>query len=324
MIFFFIIFISSFIITYLVREFAIKKSIMDVPNERSSHTIATPRGGGLAIAITWFSGITFLFFTNNIDTNLYYALISGILISIISFIDDIYNLKSTPRMVVQAICAGLALYFIGGLQKLDLGFYIIENVYLLSAIAFIGIIWFINLFNFIDGIDGYTASETIFVAITLFFLTGQSLSLILAFSTLGFLIWNWQKAKIFMGDIGSTLLGFTIIVLAIHYQNTNQVSLINSLTLTSVFWFDATYTLFKRFLNKEKLSEPHRKHFYQRIVQSGFSHQKTVLYAMFINVILFSLIYLTSKNSNIILVSLLISLILLFIVSKLIDKRKPF
>ncbi|MES2838616.1 MAG: glycosyltransferase family 4 protein [Bacteroidota bacterium] len=324
MIFFFIIFISSFLITYLVRQFAIKKSIMDIPNERSSHTIATPRGGGLAIAITWFSGITFLFFTNDIDSNLYYALISGILISIISFIDDIYNLKSTPRIFVQAICAGLALYFVGGLQKLDLGFYVIENVYLLSAIAFIGIIWFINLFNFIDGIDGYTASETIFIAIALFLLTGQSLSLILAFSALGFLIWNWQKAKIFMGDIGSTLLGFTIIVIAIHYQNTNEISLINSLILTSVFWFDATYTLFKRFLNKEKLSQPHRKHFYQRIVQSGFSHQKTVLYAMFINVILFLLIYLTSKNSNIILFSLFINLLLLFIVSKLIDKRKPF
>lgn len=324
MVFFFVIFISSFIITYLVREFAIKKSIMDIPNDRSSHSVATPRGGGLAIAITWFAGITFLYFTNNINSNLYFALLSGILISIISFIDDIYNLSSTPRLIVQALCAATALYFIGGLQKLDLGFYVIENKIILTAIAFIGIIWFINLFNFIDGIDGYTASESIFVCIALFILTGENTSLVLAFSALGFLIWNWQKAKIFMGDIGSTLLGFTIIILAIYYQNTNKISLIYSLILTSVFWFDATYTLFKRYLNKEKLSQPHRKHFYQRIVQSGFSHQKTVLFAMFINLILFSLIIVTSKNNKLILISFLINLLLLFIVSKLIDKRKPF
>lgn len=324
MIFLFVIFISSFIITYLVKEFAIKKSIMDIPNDRSSHSVATPRGGGLAIAITWFAGITFLFFTNNIETNLYFALLSGILISIISFIDDIYNLSSTPRLIVQALCAGIALYFVGGLQKLDIGFYIIENKFILTALAFVGIIWFINLFNFIDGIDGYTASETIFVTVAFFILTGENTSLVLAFSALGFLFWNWQKAKIFMGDIGSTLLGFTIIILAIYYQNTNKVNLIYSLILTSVFWFDATHTLFKRFLNKEKLSQPHRKHFYQRIVQSGFSHQKTVLYAMFINLILFSLLYVTTINNKLILISFLINLLLLFIVSKLIDKRKPF
>ena len=89
---FIIIFISSFILTWLVRLTAIKKSLLDIPNERSSHNIPTPRGGGLAIAITWFIGISYLNFIGKINSNLYYALLSGILISIISFIDDIFSL----------------------------------------------------------------------------------------------------------------------------------------------------------------------------------------------------------------------------------------
>jgi len=320
---FILIFLASFLLTFLVKNLA-KKSLVDIPNERSSHTIPTPRGGGLAIALTWFAGITYLNFNGNIPHNLYYALITGSIISAISFIDDIYNLKSSPRFITQCVAAIIALYFIGGFQKIDLGFSVIENTYLLNTLAFFGIVWFINLFNFIDGIDGYAASETIFVSLALFFFIGDSLVLILAMAVLGFLPWNWDKAKIFMGDIGSTLLGFTLCVLAIYYHNTRQFSIINSLILTSLFWFDATYTLYKRLRNKEKLDQAHKKHAYQRIVQFGFSHQKTVLIAMLINLVLFILVFALQMKKEFITFGLGFDILLIYLLYKYIDFKKPF
>lgn len=324
MIIYLLIFSSSFLLTFLVKVFAKKKALFDIPNERSSHTIPTPRGGGLAIALTWFAGITYLNLNGNIPLNLYYALITGSIISVISFADDIYTLKSLPRFLTQCIAAAIALYFVGGLQKINLGFYVIENTYLLNTLAFLGIVWFINLFNFIDGIDGYAASETIFVSLALFFFIGDKLLLVLVMAVLGFLPWNWDKAKIFMGDIGSTLLGFTLCVLAIYYHNTGQFSIINSLILTSLFWFDATYTLYRRFINKEKLNQAHKKHAYQRIVQFGFSHQKTVLFAMLINLILLMIVFLSQTNKNLITLALGIDIIFLYLVYKFVDLKKNF
>ncbi len=320
----FIFLLLSFVLTYLVKYLADKKNLMDVPNERSSHNTPTPRGGGLAIAITWFSGICYLFFTHQIEQNLFYALLSGILISGISFLDDIYTLKSLPRIIVQSFSAFLALYFIGGFQELDLGFTIITNTYLLNTIGFVGILWFINLFNFIDGIDGYSSTGAVIISSVLYFFIQDILLLLLVVSVLGFIPWNWQKAKIFMGDIGSTLLGFTIAVLIINYNNQHQFSIIYGLIITSVFWFDATFTLIKRFRNKEKLSQAHRKHAYQRIVQFGFSHQKTVIISILINLLFFGLIVFAKKYDINALYFLVIAIIGLFVLYKLIDSKKPF
>ena len=324
MVLFLIILIASFSLTYLVKVIAKKRLLIDIPNERSSHVTPTPRGGGLAIAVSWFAGISYINFTGNMDVNLYYALLSGILISGISFLDDIYTLKSLPRMIIHAISTLIALYFIGGLKLIDFGFFTIENTIILTILAFIGIIWFINLFNFIDGIDGHSSSGTLFIALALFFFVKDTVLLILAAAVLGFLPWNWQKAKIFMGDIGSTLLGFTMAVLLIYYNNHEQFSIINGLIITAVFWFDATFTLIKRFLNKENIGQAHRKHAYQRIVQFGFSHQKTVLIVALLNLILFGLVYLSIHLGINNLVVLAIAILLLFSVYKLVDSKKPF
>lgn len=314
----------SFILTFVVRFFAQKKFLIDIPNERSSHTIPTPRGGGLAIAITWFAAITYLFFREKIEANLYYALLSGAALCIISFIDDVYTLKSLPRFITHALVAAYALYKIGGIANIDLGFGVIPDSIFLNIIAFIGIIWFINLFNFVDGIDGYAASESVFVSLTLFLFLKNDLLLVLTMAVLGFLPWNWDKAKIFMGDIGSTLLGFTFSILAIYYNNTGQFSIFNFLILTSLFWFDATYTLYKRFKNKEQLIKGHKKHLYQRIVQYGYSHQKMVIIAMFINLLFLLLAWQAYQFNQYILLFFCINLILLFIITKLINNKNPF
>ncbi len=314
----------SFILTFLAKFIAKKKSIIDIPNERSSHTIPTPRGGGIAIAISWFFGISVLFYMQMIPKDLYFALLCGVFVSCISILDDIYSLKAFPRLAVQSVAATLALYFLGGLQKIDLVFFEITNIYVLSILAFIVIIGFVNIYNFIDGIDGYAASEAIFISLAAFILINDNLLLILTFAVLGFIPWNWQKAKIFMGDVGSTLLGFTIAILAVYYQNTCQVNIFFWIIISSLFWFDAIVTILRRLKNKEKLQQAHRKHAYQRIVIAGFSHQKTVIYSLIINAFLFILAFIVYENPQYILLCILINIIFLNLIIRKIDKKLPF
>ncbi len=322
--YFFLAGLISYFLTYFTRKIAIKKAMIDLPNERSSHTVPTPRGGGIAIALTWFISITLMYYFHQIEGSLYLALISGLLLSIISLVDDIYTLKNKPRLLVQAIVAGLGLYFVGGFNEVDLGFVVFTNAYVLNILAFITIVWFINLFNFIDGIDGYASSESIFVIASLYFFTGESFLLFLLMALVGFLPWNWDKAKIFMGDVGSTLLGYTIVILLFYYHHTLQLTIFEGLILTSLFWFDATYTLIRRFINKENVGQAHRKHAFQRIVQSGFSHQKTVLYGMSVNLILFFMILYTRFLHVVDFVVLLISILLLFLLMFFVNKKKAF
>jgi Fuc2NAc and GlcNAc transferase len=127
-----------------------------------------------------------------------------------------------------------------------------------------------------------------------------------------------------MGDIGSTQLGFILIVLAIYYQNTSELSIINWLMLTSLFWFDATWTLFRRWRNKEKLSVAHRKHAYQRAVQSGLSHQTTIIISSGINLIIIGLVYFSRKYFSLIIPLFLVNMIFLYGITLLIDRKVPF
>jgi len=323
--FYFVLFIFSFIATYLVRIIAIKMNVYDIPEKRSSHTVPTPRGGGIALIISWYIGITYEhFFWSSMPSNLFYAFLSGLLIVVIGLIDDIWRVNPKIKIIFQVLASLLAIYFLGGLQKVDLGFFIIENKYILSFFALIGIVWAVNLFNFLDGIDGYLGSEVVFIAIAISLLCTNSMVLLLGAVTLGFLIWNWQRAKVFMGDVGSTLLGFNVAVFAIYYQNTDKTSILIWIILSSVFWFDATLTFYRRFKNKEKLSVAHKKHTYQRIVQAGFSHQKTVIASIIINLFIFFLAWLSSEFSDYILLFSLATVLLLYLVVKLVDSKMPF
>lgn len=320
MLFYFILFILSFVLTYIIKNYAIKKSLIDIPNDRSSHDTPTPHGGGIAIAITWFSGITYLFYTQNIDNSLFLALIAGAIISVVSYIDDLYQLSSKTRIIVQGFVAILGLYFLDGFSNIDIGLFSVENQLITNLFAFFMIIWFINLYNFLDGIDGYAASEAIFLGFAGFLLFNDNHFLILIVAVLGFLIWNWHKAKIFMGDVGSTLLGYNIAILTLYYSNQEPHNLWIWITLFGVFWFDATLTLYRRIINKENISHPHKKHAYQRLHQSGWTHDKIVIFSIFINLTLLTLVYFISNK----LIALISSLILLYLIVKFIDSKKDF
>lgn len=319
-----ILFLLSLFLTLFIRSLAIRKSILDFPNERSLHKNPTPKVGGLAVAIVWFSGLFYLYITNNIDHILFFSFIPGILLVVIGIIDDIIAIRPLYRLIFQLIVSSIALFILGGLGKLNLGFFTVENRLILSILALLGIMWFINLFNFLDGIDGYIGMEVVFITSSAILLFNDRIAPVLLASTLGFLIWNWQPAKIFMGDVGSTLLGFNIAVFSIYYQNTSKSSLLIWLMLSSVFWFDATLTLFRRYKKKEPLIVPHKKHAFHRIVQSGFTHQKTVIYAFSLNLIIFGLAYCSIKFSNLLLPLFILNILMLYFVIRQIDKRKTF
>ena len=143
----------------------------------------------------------------------------GSLLSIVSYLDDLYELSPKLRLFVQAVVSIAGLYALGGLTKIDFGFWVLANPFITNILAFFGIIWFINLYNFLDGIDGYAGSEAIFLALAgLFFFSGEYF-LVLVASVAGFLVLNWHKAKIFMGDVGSTLVGYNVAIFSIYSQN---------------------------------------------------------------------------------------------------------
>ena len=313
-----LLFILSFVLTYLIKEVAIKKSLVAEVTERSSHTTPTPHGGGIAIALTWFSGISYLYFTKDINTSLYFALMVGIIISIVSYMDDLFELSPKVRLLTQALVALLGLYFLGGFEQLHLFFFSLENEILTNIFAFFMIVWFINLYNFLDGIDGYAGSEAVYLSLAAFILFGGAHFLVLLVAVLGFLVWNWHKAKIFMGDVSSTLLGYNVAIFTVYYANQESSNFWIWIILFGIFWFDATLTLIRRYLNKEKLSQAHRKHAYQRLVQSGWSHSKVVIASIFLNVILFIVVYFISES----LLAFLVSIIVLYTSMKYIDKQK--
>ncbi len=313
------VFVMAFLGTYTIRYIAIKKKLLDHPNARSSHTTATPKGGGLAIIVSFFIALSFLYLRHTIETPLFLALMSVLPVVMVSFVDDIYPLSAKRRFGVQLFSALSALYFLGGISTIDFGLFSLHGVWL-NIIALVGIIWMTNLYNFLDGIDGYAASEALFVALGAFILFGNEMALLLGLASAGFLMFNWHKASIFMGDVGSAPLGFIFAIFILYDANTPHF--IAWLVLLSLFWFDATYTLLRRYKHHEKLSQAHKKHAYQRFNQVGFSHDKVVLMGMGINLVLLLLLWTVPQTLYIYL--LLATVILLYGVTKFIDRLKAF
>jgi UDP-N-acetylmuramyl pentapeptide phosphotransferase/UDP-N-acetylglucosamine-1-phosphate transferase len=310
--------------TYFIRHYALRKKLLSIPNERSLHVNPTPVGGGLAIVSTWYIGISFLFFYEIIEQNLYYALLCGILLTVVSLIDDIIGLRPVIRLVIQFIVATGAFIFLGGLRQFISPGIEIRYMIFFYPVIITGMVWFINLFNFMDGVDGFASIEAIIICLVLFFLSGSTINLLLAGCIAGFLFWNWPKAKIFMGDVGSTQLGFILVVLGIYFHNTLQFSILNWIMITSPFWFDATLTLYRRWRNGEKLGEAHRKHAYQRIVQSGFSHLKVDVYLMLLNVFVIVMILIYREIKFLQLPLFMLTLLFFYLITKRIDRKVPF
>ncbi|MGB6020088.1 MAG: glycosyltransferase family 4 protein, partial [Sulfurimonadaceae bacterium] len=302
-----------------IRYYAHHKDLLDHPNDRSSHLTPTPKGGGLAIMITFYSALTYLYLQTQVDAKLFFALLSALPVIIVSLIDDIYPLSAKIRFSVQLVSAVSALYFLGGVDTFNLSAFALSGIWL-NLIALLGIIWMTNLYNFLDGIDGYAGSEALFVALAAYLLFGSESALLIAAATAGFLLFNWHKASIFMGDVGSAPLGFIFAIFILYDASTPHF--LGWLMLLSLFWFDATLTLLRRARRREKLSQAHKKHAYQRLNQAGFSHDRVVLFAMGINILTLIALYFTPQSSYLYLFFVL--LVVLYSLTKFIDTKKAF
>ncbi len=235
-------FFLSVLLTNSIKMYATHKDVLDVPNARSSHSRPTPKGGGLAIIIVFYIGL--FYFKESVDSKLFYALLSAIPITFISLLDDIITLSSKIRLLIQSVSAGMALYFLEGVPSIDFILFELHGWWL-NILAFVAMVWLTNLYNFLDGIDGYAGSEALIAGLGIFVFFQNPLGLVIVAVSLGFLLFNWHKASIFMGDVGSATLGFIFAVFV--FYDTSQGSIYIWMVLLSLFWFDATLTLFRRY-----------------------------------------------------------------------------
>lgn len=287
-------FIAALGLTAWLRRYAVAKARFDMPNARSSHSIPTPRGGGLAIVLVFLLATLGLYGIRMIPLSLMLALVGGgVWVAVIGYCDDRRSLAARWRFLAHLLAAIWALVCLGGFPVLDFGVVRVTAPFLGFVLALIAIIWSINLYNFMDGIDGCAGSEGVFLCLSsgvFFLITGDSglaaLCFCLAASIGGFLYWNWPPAKIFLGDVGSGFLGFVFIVLAIHAGNQGHGSLVFWLLLFALFLSDATFTLIFRVSKKQKWYQAHREHAYQKVVDAGWSHQKVTLCMLGVNSIL--------------------------------------
>lgn len=261
-------------------------STLDYPNERSLHSRPTPRGGGLAILSgIYLTGIAIAFALPPTLTVLVVGA-SGLAIAAVSFLDDRLQVAPLWRVLVH-LGAGVALTTAGlGLTRLDLPGLDQKLPLLIGApITVLFVVWMVNLYNFMDGIDGLAGGMAVigFSSFALFgVLAGNTpfaaISLSAVAATFGFLIFNFPPARIFMGDVGSSTLGFLAAALALWGQRDGIVPLWAALLIFSPFIVDASVTLLQRASRGEKLWQAHKRHYYQRLVQLGWGHTKTVLW----------------------------------------------
>jgi len=279
---------------------------VDTPNERSSHETITPRGGGLSFVIIFFICLSILYITNNISNELYFSLfVGGLTIAAIGLLDDYSHINAGIRLSVHILAAIVVLIWIGGLQFIQ----VFDHLFILEWVGYLFglfiIVWLLNLYNFMDGIDGLAGLEAIFVATAAALISMSSMDnnpyvnqlvgldsqttfvllIILSFSVLGFLIYNWPPARIFMGDVGSGFLGFAFGVLIIATTMIGIITIWVWMILFGVFIMDATITLIRRIFEGKRWYAAHRTHAYQHATQRWGSHLKITLAVLAINII---------------------------------------
>jgi Fuc2NAc and GlcNAc transferase len=283
-----LIFSSAFILTYfgvrLFRSWSLKKGILDVPNERSSHTTPTPRGGGLILVIVALTFYGLISFQHPASFSWGY-LAGAILISIVSWLDDIYSVSIVWRLLTHALAAVCLIIdkgYWGDLllpdSKAAIGLGIGG-----AFVTFFWIVWLINAYNFMDGIDGIAGIQAAVAGLGWlgigWWCDVPDVALfggVILFSSVGFLLHNWHPARIFMGDVGSAFLGFTFAAMPLlaRSSNTKPLALLPLAAIVFVwfFLFDSIVTFVRRAFRGERVWIAHREHLYQRLVSSGLSH----------------------------------------------------
>jgi Fuc2NAc and GlcNAc transferase len=267
--------LASALLCGIWLSFARKYSWLDHPDHRSSHTRATPSSGGagvmlalaLSVAVAAGSGVSW-----GVD---YWLLLSlALMLMLAGLIDDRHNVPPMLRLGAYGLCCAVLI------GALDLHFAIPAiSAWIILPLLVLGLLWFLNLYNFMDGIDGLATLQCFLAAASaslLAFLAGAPVfslfCLLLALSQLGFLYWNWPPARLFMGDAGSIPTGFLLGGLALYGASTGALPLGCWLVLLAGFITDASWTLIERLLRGVSVTEAHREHAYQRLSRYWGSH----------------------------------------------------
>lgn len=287
-------FIISMLLTGAIRKLALAHGMMDVPNRRSSHVTPTPRGGGVAIVVAnSIAAVVLAILGVLVPSTLLPLLVGGAAVAVIGFLDDRIGLSPRVRFSVHLGAAAAAMYWLGGLPPMQVGSGLVSFGWEGYLLGILGIGWSLNLFNFMDGIDGIAASEAVFMTAggaVIALATGMdgsvaALTSVLAMACLGFLAWNWPPAKIFMGDAGSGYLGYVLAILALLAGRESAAGLLVWLILGGVFFVDATLTLVRRLARGERVHQAHRTHAYQWLARRWGSHRRVTVLVCMINLL---------------------------------------
>jgi len=311
--------------------YAIKRGLLAIPNARSSHQEVTPQGGGIVFVSLWFLclllGYAFGWYSLQ---ELLLFLPSTFLVSMIGFWDDHKELTARKRLVVQILAAIFCVLILGDVSSLHLSNYSVLTLGWAGLIvAVLGLVWSTNLFNFMDGLDGLASIEALFVFGIGGFLfwnaAAPEVALLLwtmVLAVAGFLVWNWPRARVFMGDVGSYCLGFLVALFSLVGDRWYNIPMTMWIILYSVFWFDATVTLIRRFKQGQNLAMAHREHAHQRLHRAGYSHAQVLFGVIVLNCIL-SGIALWALNTDSFKWGFAITMLILSAVYWKIEKLKP-
>ena len=292
-----IIFVSaiffSWLLTFIIRNYSLKKGIIDVPNARSSHEIPTPRGGGVSFVIVSLVALIILMAFEIIMLKEGGGIfLACIITALVGFVDDHRPLNPRVRLISHFMTAIIGVVSLGGLPPLPMFGAVVDLGLPGNVLAVIGVVWILNLYNFMDGIDGIASVEGLSYLVSIgsllfiFFEAGYVCLLYGIFSAalLGFLVWNFPPAKIFMGDAGSGFIGIFLALLGIYSSHIDPKFFWVSLIMLGVFMVDATITLVVRMRRGEKASEAHRSHAYQ-FAARRYGHLPVTLTVLLINII---------------------------------------
>ena len=289
----FAVFAVSWVLTLVLHRYALAKSLMDIPNERSSHSIPTPRGGGVAIVIAFSLALPALFALELLSASAMYALSgSGLLVAVVGFADDHGHIAARWRLLGHFAAAVWALFWLNGLPPVEFLGHIFDLGWVGNALGALYLVWMLNLYNFMDGVDGLASAEAITVCLGMslvYWFSGNSeliwAPLILSAAVTGFLLWNFPPARIFMGDAGSGFLGVVLAGLALLAAWFKPELFWSWLILLGAFIVDATWTLLRRLLNGEKVHQAHRSHAYQNAALYYASHLRVTGAVIAINLL---------------------------------------
>lgn len=284
--------VASLLSTWVLRRYALSRSLMDIPNSRSSHSVPTPRGGGVAIVLTYLAALVFVAFAGWVSWSVTWPLLgAGGLIAVVGFLDDHGHIAARWRLLAHFGGAIWALSWMGGLPTISLAGIELELGWLGHVLAALYLVWMLNLYNFMDGIDGIASVEAVCAclgACLVYWLTGHEnlmlTPMLLVVAVIGFLYWNFPPARIFMGDAGSGFLGIVIGVLSLQAAWVAPQMLWVWLILLGVFIVDATFTLGRRLMRGDKVYEAHRSHAYQYASRKMGRHLPVTLGVAAINV----------------------------------------